>query len=181
MKDLFETNCIDLARNLLWCRIIYNNIVWIITETEAYLWDGTDAASHSHKGITARNYSMFLPSWHIYVYQIYGMYYCLNFVSGPEWLGEAVLIRWVNIVNGMNKALVNYWPLPSDISKIWKWPWKVCKLFSIDKKLDGICLFQNDIGFRLEKDNKTEKEIIVVPRVGITKALDKMRNFQLVG
>jgi len=50
-------------------------------ETEAYL-GGEDSASHSAGGRrTERNAAMFMKPGTIYVYQIYGVYLCMNISS----------------------------------------------------------------------------------------------------
>uniref|UniRef100_A0A8C3PF04 DNA-3-methyladenine glycosylase II n=1 Tax=Chrysemys picta bellii TaxID=8478 RepID=A0A8C3PF04_CHRPI len=65
-----------------------------IVETEAYL-GGEDAASHSKGGKqTARNTAMFMKPGTLYVYQIYGIYFCMNVSSQAEaHLGAKQLLR----------------------------------------------------------------------------------------
>ena len=54
-----------------------------IVEVEAYLGP-EDRASHARAGLTARTAPMFGPPGVAYVYLVYGMYDCLNVVTGPS-------------------------------------------------------------------------------------------------
>ena len=63
-----------------------------IVEVEAYLGE-RDAASHARRGPTPRAAIMFGPPGHLYVYLIYGMHHCMNFVTETDGRAGAVLLR----------------------------------------------------------------------------------------
>ena len=63
-----------------------------ITEVEAYRGI-EDLACHANKGRTPRTEVMFQEGGKVYVYLIYGQYWLLNLVTGPEGDASAVLIR----------------------------------------------------------------------------------------
>jgi DNA-3-methyladenine glycosylase len=65
---------------------------YTIIETEAYRGE-EDQASHARFGRTSRSGIMYGRAGILYIYLIYGMYWMLNVVTGPEEIPQAVLIR----------------------------------------------------------------------------------------
>ncbi len=107
--SFFDVTCIELAKNLLGTILVRRLrdgtvLKGKIVETECYL-GAEDKASHSYKGkMTPRNEAMFMKPGTIYVYQTYGMYYCMN-ISSQGWY-----TTYFRFPCDVNDALCSYYP-----------------------------------------------------------------------
>jgi DNA-3-methyladenine glycosylase len=124
--NFFNRPTVKVARDLLGkylCRKIDGEIIKArIIETEAYC-GVSDLACHASKGLTSRTKIMFGPPAHAYVYMIYGMYHCLNFVTEEEGNPSAVLIRGIEGISG---------------------PGKLCRELKIDRTLNGVDVLRSE-------------------------------------
>lgn len=101
--SFFDRSTTKVARDLVGCYLVKKNNGkierYLITETEAY--DGPhDLACHGAKGLTQRTKVLFGKPGYFYIYLIYGMYWLLNVVTGPEGYPAGVLIRGLKDVYG---------------------------------------------------------------------------------
>jgi DNA-3-methyladenine glycosylase len=161
----------DLARWLIGKRIVRvlngELLGGRIVETEAYLAD--DAASHSFRGQTARNASMFAARGHAYVYRIYGMHFCFNVSAGPAAHGAAVLIRALAPEFGVDamRARRN----GAQDQAIARGPGRLCAALGIDLDMDGVDLCGAEETLWLA-NGAAPGDIAVSTRIGITKAAE---------
>ena len=81
----------EAAPALLGWTLLVDGVGGVIVETEAYTED--DPASHTFRGLTARNAVMFGPPGRLYVYRSYGLHWCVNVVCDADGVGAAVLLR----------------------------------------------------------------------------------------
>jgi len=170
----------ELAVALLGCPLVRRiEGLWvggIITETEAYTQD--DEASHSFRGPTARNAAMFQKAGTVYVYRIYGIHFCLNISSGSEGQGEAVLIRSIQPLWGVDRMRqLRRWPEPKPLRGLCNGPGKLAQAMAIDLSLNGIWPDQwSDL--QLGRSPEPVKNFRCGPRVGISKNVERPWRFQ---
>jgi DNA-3-methyladenine glycosylase len=144
-----------------------------IVEVEAYTRD--DAASHSFRGTTRRNAVMFGPPGFLYVYLIYGIHHCANIVTGPEGDGQAVLLRALAPLDGIDEMVRRR----GRSTKLADGPGTLCEVMGIDRSFDGADLCAGTrIG--LFDDGVAPPSVpLVGPRIGITRAVDVPWRFRV--
>ncbi len=158
-RSFYEQNTLDAARELLGCKIYVRLKTGeikcaIIAETEAYC-GVSDLACHSSRGRTPRTEIMFGPPGFAYVYMIYGMYHCLNFVTEKPGDACAVLIRSVITENANDGTAARI-----------TGPGRTCRFFNIDKSFNGADItVKNRIW--VEKRKLTAVKYTTAARVGI--------------
>lgn len=141
-----------------------------ITETEAYI-GSIDKACHAYKNKkTKRTEIMFNEGGYAYIYLIYGMYYCMNIVTGEKDNPCAVLIRGGIIENEIDEmSILRYGKKYSELSKYQiknfsNGPGKLCKAMNITKELNKENLLNDvlyicDDGKNIKYDIKEGKRI----------------------
>ena len=125
----------------------------IIVETEAYM--GTiDAASHTYKGKTERTRIFYGAGGFVYVYLIYGMYLCTNVIANVENVPEAVLIRALEPVDGVE--LMKSRRNKNNLRELCSGPGKLSQALGITKNFYGADLCGNEIFIETAKNLRVE-------------------------
>jgi len=106
-RSFYEQDAVTVARNLLGKYLVHNiegeEIAGKIVEAEAYMGP-EDKAAHSYNNRrTQRTEIMYGPAGYAYVFRIYGMYNCINVVTSEIDKPQAVLIRALEPVSGLDK------------------------------------------------------------------------------
>jgi DNA-3-methyladenine glycosylase len=161
---------LELAQKLLGMELVHETAEGtcsgIIVETEAYLHN--DRACHAFSGITPRNRPMFGPAGFAYVYQIYGIHYCFNMVSGPDGCGEAVLIRALEPLLGID--LMQARRGKNSITDLCSGPGKLVQAMGIRKMQSCESLAYPPLYVR---NGNLTPEIHTTTRIGIGKGKDE--------
>ncbi|MEO7652105.1 MAG: DNA-3-methyladenine glycosylase, partial [Bryobacteraceae bacterium] len=99
-RAFYTRPTVEVAQSLLGKILVHGRIAGVIRETEAYLGE-SDWAAHCARGLTPATKVIFGKPGHAYVYLIYGMYECLNFVAEPDGTPGCVLIRAIEPLCGI--------------------------------------------------------------------------------
>jgi DNA-3-methyladenine glycosylase len=163
----FDRSAEALAADLLGARMVHASPDGVvggrIVEVEAYAGP-EDLAAHSSRGRTARNEVMFGPPGHLYVYLIYGLHHCLNVVAGPGNKPEAVLIRAMEIDEGIDLARVRRGDRVPDV-RLASGPGNVGQALGVDRLLNGTDLLDGPV--RILARHGPMPPIRSGPRVGV--------------
>jgi DNA-3-methyladenine glycosylase len=166
-----------VARELLGKVLVHGETAGIIVETEAYL-GVEDLAAHSARGVTDRTRVIFGPPGHAYVYLIYGMYECLNLVAEPDGRAGCVLIRAIEPVAGVALMQARRGAVRK-VENLANGPGKLTLAFGITRAQNGVDVTRGALVVRQAAD-AGEGEIVVTPRIGITRSADLPLRFVLV-
>ena len=153
-SEFFDRDTVAVARDLLgkvlvreaggkrsWGRLV---------EVEAYLGPD-DLASHSSGGRRSpRNEVMYGAPGHAYVYFTYGMHHCLNFVTQPVGVPQAVLVRALEPGPGVGRCAG---------------PGLVCRALGIDRTINGVVLAPPQL--YVVDDHAPSRPWFATPRIGI--------------
>lgn len=166
-KSFYLQDTVEAARQLLGKLLVHRTpegaAGGMIVETEAYV-GAVDKACHTYNGISPRTEIMFAEGGVAYVYLIYGMYHCFNAVTGPAGDGDAVLIRALEPVFGLD--LMRRRRGQRDLRNLCSGPGKLCQALAIGKSQYGLDLTGEELFIA---DFRTIPEELVArgPRINV--------------
>lgn len=171
-RGFYERPSVTLARDLLG-KVMVSDLDGVrtagrIVEAEAYRPD--DPASHSYRGPTPGNRSMFGPPGHAYVYLSHGIHHCMNAVARA---GSAVLLRALEPLEGLEEMAVRR--RLDDPRLLCAGPGRLCQALGITREQDGHDLTSRDALWIAE--GPPPGRILRSPRIGITLAVERPWRF----
>ena len=145
-REFYQRDGLTVARELIGKKLVTNLpeglTNGIIVETEAYM-GALDAAAHSYRGKTERTKIFYGVGGFVYVYLIYGMHICTNVVANVENVPEAVLIRALEPVEGVE--LMRTRRGKKNLRELCSGPGKLSKALGITKNFYGADLCGDEI------------------------------------
>jgi DNA-3-methyladenine glycosylase len=175
-RRYFARPALALARELIG-RLLVRELngrllIGRVVEAEAYGPD--DPASHSFRGPTRRNASMFGSPGHAYVYVSHGIHHCLNAVAEPP---SAVLLRALEPIEGLDEM---HRRRRTDRERLLcAGPGRLCEALGIGTNLDGHDLTRGE-GLWIARGRRAH-DVVVTPRIGLNVAVEWPWRFVLAG
>ncbi len=153
-----------------------------IVEVEAYLGSG-DAAAHAASGRTARNFVLFGPPGHAYVYFIYGNHYCLNVSCLPDGVAGCILIRALEPVTGIGQMHAARGLTPraggiTELRQLTSGPGRLAEAFGITRARDNdkdVASPRSDL--QIVDDGFRPRRVARTPRIGISKSAAELLRY----
>jgi len=141
-----------------------------IVEVEAYRGPH-DRAAHTAGGRrTARNETMWGPGGRLYVYFTYGMHHCCNVVTRAAGQPEAVLLRALEPLVGID-TMRRRRTAPNDfpVAALARGPGNLCRALGIDRALDGCDLTRGPVVI-LDAPCVSPSATVATTRIGVAYA-----------
>lgn len=183
-REFFTRDTLTVAEELLGKILVLerDGVVYKgkIVETEAYTDDPNDDAAHFHKGLTDRTRVVKEAGGHIYIYNIYGIYQCMNIIAEKEDVHGGVLLRAIEPIEGIEWMYLNRYkrewdePKKKEIINLTNGPAKLVMSYGITKDEFYGRDLDSDPNIYLEDSEKlSQDKIVKSPRVNIDYAKSK--------
>ena len=179
-RSFYARNTVFVAKEMLGKTLVRQSpqgrIAAKIVEVEAYRGND-DPASHAYRRKTPRNQLMFGKAGFTYIYFIYGNHYCLNVATEREGIPGAVLIRAVEVIEGLELARKNR--KTNSLANLSNGPGKLTQALNITQRQNGLDLTQKKELFIYKPKTRENFEIVTTKRVGIKLGIEKLWRFYM--
>ncbi len=165
---------LEVARDLVGHVLQHGETSGVIVETEAY--HHSEPACHAHVGLTGRTRPLFGPPGMAYVYRSYGIHALFNAVCEEDGVGAAVLVRAIEPTDGIE--LMRARRAVHDVRLLCSGPGRLCQALAITRAHNGMRV--DAPPFSLVPPPEPT-DVVIGPRIGITKAVDVPWRFGLRG
>jgi DNA-3-methyladenine glycosylase len=176
-RAFYERGVVEVAQDLVGCVLRRCETAGVIVETEAY--HESEPACHAHVGLTGRTHILFGPPARAYVYRSYGIHALFNAVCEAEGVGAAVLIRALEPLEGLD--LMRERRGLQHAEDLCSGPGKLTQALDIELGLNGSDLLGGPIAIEPPRPGWEAPELLVGPRIGITKAAELPWRFCAAG
>lgn len=176
----FARPALELAPDLLGLVLLHERdgvaAAGRIVEVEAYCGPA-DLAAHSAGGRrTPRNEVMYGPAGRAYVYFIYGMHWCVNVVAARSGVPEAVLLRAIEPVAGVEQMRARRGAQVRDAA-LCRGPGNLTRALAIDRAQNGADLRRSALRLLRPSPHAglatpAPGETVRSPRIGVAYAAD---------
>ncbi len=183
----FARPCLEVAPDLVGATLVHRladgvRLVGRIVEVEAYLGDGSDPASHSHRGKTLRNSVMFGPPGHLYAYRSYGIHLCTNVVCEPRGRSAGVLFRALEPLEGaVRMRRLRGLPPDAPARAIASGPGRLTQALAITLEHNEESLLRGALNLRQAASDDPRPEVGTSPRIGIRRGTGFLYRFYARG
>jgi DNA-3-methyladenine glycosylase len=167
-RSFYERDSPVVAPDLLNKVLVAGECAGRVVEVEAYRSD--DPASHTYRGRTPRNATMWGPGGGLYVYFTYGMHFCANVVTSTDGDGQAVLLRAAIPLRGLDVMRARRGGRPDGV--LADGPAKLCEAFGLDRRHDGTDLTADPDITIVDDGTPPPTDPMVTARIGIRVATD---------
>jgi DNA-3-methyladenine glycosylase len=175
--SFYDRPVLEVAQDLVGCVLEYDGCAGVIVETEAY--HQSEPAAHSYVGRTPRTSVLFGDPGTAYIYRSYGIHALLNAVCEPDHVGAAVLLRALEPIEGLERMHARR-GVAREV-ELCNGPGKLTQAFGVDLDLNATTLVEGPILIHPREAGRRDPELLVGPRIGITKAADLPWRFAAAG
>ena len=172
--DFFSRDTVEVGKDLLGKYLVRKTakgrMIGKVIEVEAYLGPKDKACHCYNYKKTEKTKIMYMKPGTLYVYYIYGTYFCLNVLTEPEGFPCSIFIRNLYPIDGIELMKDNRnVKVGKNYKNLVDGPSKLCMAMKITKeKFNGkdSCA-ENSVLFFTEGEKIDDKQILLGKRIGI--------------